>query len=64
MRRKDREVTDLREILRIINKAKILHLGLFDGDHPYVVPLHFGYEYATATLCFICTAHERAISWI
>ncbi|MBR0352630.1 MAG: pyridoxamine 5'-phosphate oxidase family protein [Oscillospiraceae bacterium] len=52
MRRKDREVTDLREILRIINKAKILHLGLFDGDHPYVVPLHFGYEYANGSLVF------------
>lgn len=46
MRRKDREVTDIREILQIVSKAKILHLGLFDGDYPYVVPLHYGYEYA------------------
>jgi len=46
MRRKDREVTDIREILQIVDKAKILHLGLSDGDYPYIVPLHFGYEYA------------------
>ena len=49
MRRKDREVTDIREILQIVGKAKILHLGLLDGDHPYIVPLHFGYEYAEDT---------------
>ncbi|MBQ4374797.1 MAG: pyridoxamine 5'-phosphate oxidase family protein [Erysipelotrichales bacterium] len=46
MRRKDREVKDIREILQIVEKAKILHLGLFDGEYPYVVPLHYGYEYA------------------
>ena len=27
-----------------MDKAKILHLGLFDEGYPYVVPLHFGYE--------------------
>ena len=35
MRRKDREVTDLDEILGIVAVAKILHLGLFDGEYPY-----------------------------
>ena len=45
MRRKDREVTDIHEILAIVGRAKILHMGLFDGDHPYIVPLHYGYEY-------------------
>lgn len=49
MRRKDREVTDLGEILAIVGKAKILHMGMFDGDHPYVVPLHFGYEFREDT---------------
>ena len=44
MRRKDREVTNIQEIAAIVEKAKILHLGIFDGDYPYVVPLHFGYE--------------------
>ena len=45
MRRKDREVPDRAEILRIADQAKILHLGLFDGEYPYVVPLHYGYRY-------------------
>ena len=45
MRRKDREITDTGTILQIISKAKFLHLGLFDGEYPYVVPLHYGYEF-------------------
>ena len=52
MRRKDREITDISEILEIIDKAKILHLGLFDSEFPYVVPLHYGYEYSDNTLVF------------
>ena len=50
MRRNDREVTDIGEILEIVDKAKILHLGLFDGEYPYVVPLHFGYEWTDGAL--------------
>lgn len=52
MRRRDREVTDIDEILRIVDKAKILHLGLFDTDYPYIVPLHYGYEYRDGNLIF------------
>ena len=52
MRRKDREVTDIQPILHIIEKAKILRLELFDGEYPYVVPLHYGYEYAENRLVF------------
>lgn len=52
MRRKDHEVTDINEILKIVDKAKILHLGLFDGEYPYIVPLHYGYEYKNGNLIF------------
>lgn len=52
MRRKDREVTDLQQILQIVDRAGILHLGLFDEEYPYVVPLHYGYEYREGTLTF------------
>lgn len=45
MRRKDREITDINEILNMIDKTKILHLGLFDKGYPYIVPLHYGYVY-------------------
>ena len=48
MRRKDREVSEISEILKIADSAEILHLGLFDGEYPYVVPLHYGYVFLYA----------------
>lgn len=44
MRRKDREITDFCEIENVVANARYMHLGLFDGDFPYVVPLHYGYK--------------------
>ena len=44
MRRKDREVTDFNEIVKIIDACEIVRIGLSDGDYPYIVPLNFGYE--------------------
>lgn len=52
MRRKDREVTALKEVRRIVDTAKILHLGLFDGAYPYIVPLHYGYLFEGTQLIF------------
>ena len=44
MRRSDREITDLDDIERIINKCSVCRLGMTDGRLPYVVPLNFGFE--------------------
>jgi len=52
LRRTDREVTDINEILKIVDKAKILHLGLFDTEYPYVVPMHYGYENRDGNIIF------------
>lgn len=43
MRRKDREITDRNEIIKIIDECQIIRLGLSDGDFPYIVPVNFGY---------------------
>ena len=43
MTRREREGTDLNEIIKILDKCMIVHLGLVDGDEPYVVPLNYGY---------------------
>jgi len=59
MRRVDREVRDINEILKIVDKAKILHLGLFDIEYPYVVPLHYGYEYKDGILIFYMHAAKE-----
>ena len=52
MRRADRELTDREEIKRILEEAKVLRLGLKDGDYPYIVPLHYGYIYEGDVLRF------------
>lgn len=44
MNRKDREVTDLKEIIEIINSCDTLRLGINNGEYPYVVPLSYGFE--------------------
>lgn len=41
--KREREVTDRDEILHILDKSKIVHIGLVDGDEPYVVPMNYGY---------------------
>jgi nitroimidazol reductase NimA-like FMN-containing flavoprotein (pyridoxamine 5'-phosphate oxidase superfamily) len=42
MRRKDKEIADRAEQLRILDDARVLRLGLIEGDRPYVVPMNFG----------------------
>lgn len=44
MRRKDREVTDFDEIIKIVKDCEIVRLGLSDGDYPYIVPVNFACE--------------------
>ena len=41
--RREREVTDPLEIIGILDRAKIVHVGMIDGDMPYVVPMNYGY---------------------
>ncbi len=52
MTRREREVTDVNEIIKILDKAKVLHLGLVDGDEPYVIPMNYGYEIQDDKLVF------------
>lgn len=50
MTRREREITDKDEIISILDKCKILHLGLCDDTQPYVVPMNYGYEWENDTL--------------
>ena len=43
MTRRELEITNINDILNILDNCKYLHLGLVDGDEPYVVPLNYGY---------------------
>lgn len=41
--KRERQVTDLATIRTILDTAKVLHLGMVDGDEPYIVPMNYGY---------------------
>lgn len=43
MRRKDREVTQMSEIEKILNKCKVFRIGMVDENGVYILPLNFGY---------------------
>ena len=41
--KRERQVMDPRQILHILDTAKVLNLGLSVNDEPYVVPMTYGY---------------------
>lgn len=43
MTRRELEITDINEIIDILDRSMIVHIGLVDGDEPYVVPMNYGY---------------------
>ncbi len=50
MRRKEREVWDINELLSIVQECRICHLGMQDEKGVYIVPLNYGFEYLNETL--------------
>lgn len=45
MRRKEREITDMEEILAVIDDCRVARIGLSCEEGAYIVPMNFGYEY-------------------
>ncbi len=43
MTKRERQVTDPDKIQDILDKGKVLHLGLAVNNEPYVVPMNYGY---------------------
>lgn len=52
MTRREREITDIEEIRGILDRAKIVHVGMVDGNRPYVVPMNYGYTLNAGKLTF------------
>lgn len=50
MKRSDREVTRMEDLLALVSQCKVCRLGLWDGAEVYIVPLNFGYEYQEGKL--------------
>ena len=43
MTKRERQITDPKQIEAILDASKVLHLGLAVDNEPYVVPLNYGY---------------------
>ncbi len=50
MTRRERQIFDIDKILEILKKSKVVHIGMVDGDEPYVVPMNYGYTYENEKL--------------
>jgi len=50
MRRKDKEMTDIDEMVDVIKKCKVCRLGLSENNFPYIIPLNYGYSFENNTL--------------
>ncbi len=48
--RREKLITDIETVKQILDKSKVLHLGLVDGDEPYVVPMNYGYTFENGKL--------------
>ncbi len=59
MTMREREVTDIDEIIKILDRSLYLHLGLVDGDEPYVVPMNYGYIYENGKLTLYLHSAKR-----
>lgn len=52
MRRKDREISNMDEIIEIIKKCDVCRIALFDEEYPYIIPLNFGFTYDGTDIAF------------
>lgn len=52
MRRTDREVTDINVMRDILDRGKVMHMGMVESGKPYVLPLNYGYVLSEECLKF------------
>ena len=50
MTRREQQITDINEIKEILEKSKVVHIGMIDGDEPYVVPMNYGHIFEDGKL--------------
>ena len=59
MTKRERQITDPKQIESILDTAKVLHLGLAVDNEPYVVPLNYGYTMEDGKLVIYLHSGQR-----
>ena len=62
MRRKDKEIEDIKEMELIINRSDTCRIALTENNSPYIVPVCFGYR--DNCLYFHSTSYGKKIDMI
>lgn len=44
MRRTDREISNINEIIKCLGEGNVCNLAINDEKYPYIIPLNYGYE--------------------
>ena len=47
---RERMITDTNKIKDILDRSKVVHVGMIDGDEPYIVPMNYGYTFESGKL--------------
>jgi len=58
MRRHDRKIENLEDILDVLGRCDVVRLGINTPDYPYIVPMSFGIEHTDRSL-----ADKSLIMW-
>ncbi len=64
MRRKDKEISDLNEIKKILKRAQFVTLALSMNDKPYIVSLSHGYDENSNCLYFHCAKSGKKLEYM
>ena len=59
MTKRERQITDPKQIEAILDASKVLHLGLAVDNEPYVVPLNYGYTMEDGKLVIYLHSAQR-----
>ena len=59
MTKRERQITDPKQIEAILDASKVLHLGLAVDNEPYVVPLNYGYTMEAGKLVIYLHSGQR-----
>lgn len=52
MRRRDREITEETEMRQVLDTAKVIRIGMNDGEGIYILPMNYGYTWENGELVF------------
>lgn len=53
MRRNDREVKEMGDLLQIMDRCKVCRIAMRDGDSLYIVPMNFGYTFENEVITLV-----------